>query len=69
MGAAPPTPVELANPLVGSDSTVDFSHGNTFPAVALPFGMNAWSAYTQPWKDRFYYNYRAKTIRGIRQTH
>lgn len=67
--AAPPTPVELANPLVGSDSTVDFSHGNTFPAVALPFGMNAWSAYTQPWKDRFYYNYRADKIRGLRQTH
>lgn len=67
--AAPPTPVQLANPLVGSDSTVEFSHGNTYPAVALPFGMNAWSAYTQPWKDRFYYNYRANKIRGIRQTH
>ncbi len=67
--AAPLPLVELANPLVGSDSTVEFSHGNTFPAVALPFGMNAWSPYTQPWKDRFYYNYRAKAIRGIRQTH
>lgn len=67
--AAPPTPVQLANPLAGSDSTVEFSHGNTYPAVALPFGMNAWSAYTQPWKNRFYYHHRATLVRGLRQTH
>jgi predicted alpha-1,2-mannosidase len=62
-------PVQQANPLQGTDSTGAFSHGNTYPAVALPFPMNVWSAYTQPAKDSFYYQYRQNRIRGIRQTH
>lgn len=61
--------VELANPLQGTDSTGGFSHGNTFPAIALPFPMNVWAPYTQQAKDPFYYNYRQNKIRGIRQTH
>ena len=59
----------LANPLQGTDSTGGFSHGNTFPAIALPFPMNVWSPYTQPAQDSFYYQYRQNKIRGIRQTH
>lgn len=35
--------VRLANPLQGTDSTGGFSHGNTFPAIALPFPMNVWA--------------------------
>lgn len=62
-------PVTLANPLQGTDSVGGFSHGNTFPAIALPFPMNAWAPYTQPAKDSFYYQYRQNRIRGIRQTH
>ncbi len=62
-------PVMLANPLQGTDSTGGFSHGNEYPAIALPFPMNAWSAYTQPQRDSFYYQYRQNKIRGIRQTH
>ena len=74
LGAAPAMAaalslVSLANPLQGTDSTRDFSHGNTFPAIALPFPMNVWAPYTQPAKDTFYYNYRQNKIRGIRQTH
>ncbi len=61
--------VHLANPLQGTDSVGDFSHGNTFPAIALPFPMNVWAPYTQPAKDSFYYQYRQNKIRGIRQTH
>ncbi|OAI43371.1 alpha-mannosidase [Verrucomicrobia bacterium SCGC AG-212-E04] len=67
--AAPRPLVELVNPLMGSDSVRDYSHGNTFPAVALPFSMNAWAPYTQPAKETFFYQYRQNTIRGIRQTH
>jgi predicted alpha-1,2-mannosidase len=67
--AAEAAPVDLANPLQGTDSTPEFSHGNTFPAIALPFPMNAWAPYTQPAKDPFYYQYRQNKIRGIRQTH
>jgi predicted alpha-1,2-mannosidase len=67
--AAEPALVDLANPLQGTDSTGGFSHGNTFPAIALPFPMNVWAPYTQQAKDPFYYNYRQNKIRGIRQTH
>ena len=67
--AAPASPVTLANPLQGTDSTREFSHGNEYPAIALPFPMNVWSPYTQPHKDSFYYQYRQNKIRGIRQTH
>ena len=62
-------PVELANPLQGTDSSWSFSHGNTYPAIALPFPMNTWAPYTQPQKDSFYYQYRKHELRGIRQTH
>src|ERR1044071_2957791 len=61
--------VTLVNPLMGTDSTGGFSHGNEYPAIALPFPMNTWAPYTQPQRDSFFYNYRHKQIRGIRQTH
>jgi len=61
--------VSLANPLQGTDSTGGFSHGNEYPAIALPFPMNVWAPYTQPQRDSFYYQYRQNKIRGIRQTH
>lgn len=61
--------VSLANPLQGTDSTGGFSHGNTFPAIALPFPMNVWAPYTQPAREVFFYQYRQNKIRGIRQTH
>jgi len=61
--------VELANPLQGTDSVREFSHGNLYPAIAVPFPMNAWAPYTQPVPDSFYYQYRQMKFRGIRQTH
>lgn len=62
-------PVFLANPMQGTDSTFAFSHGNEYPAIALPFPMNTWAPYTQPLEDSFYYQYRQTKVRGIRQTH
>ena len=38
--AATPSLVTLVNPLQGTDSTRDFSHGNEYPAICLPFPMN-----------------------------
>jgi predicted alpha-1,2-mannosidase len=61
--------VQLANPLQGTDSQRGFSHGNEYPAIALPFPMNTWAPYTQPQNDSFYYIYSQNKIRGIRQTH
>jgi predicted alpha-1,2-mannosidase len=60
---------QLANPLQGTDSKRSFSHGNEYPAIALPFPMNTWAPYTQPQSDSFYYQYNQDKIRGIRQTH
>lgn len=67
--AATVAPVTQANPLQGTDSTHGFSHGNTFPAIAVPFPMNVWAPYTQPQRESFYYQYRQNKIRGIKQTH
>jgi len=62
-------PVHLANPLQGTDSSWGFSHGNTYPAIALPFPMNTWAPYTQPDNESFYYQYHHHEIRGLRETH
>ena len=35
-------PVEWVNPLMGTNSTDSLSSGNTYPAIALPWGMNFW---------------------------
>lgn len=61
--------VELANPIAGTDSARNFSHGNEYPSIALPYPMNAWAPYTEPARDTFYYQYKKNKIRGIRQTH
>jgi predicted alpha-1,2-mannosidase len=67
--AADVEPVTLVNPLMGTDSARSFSHGNQYPAIALPFPMNTWAPYTQPEKDSFFYQYNQNRIRGIRETH
>ncbi|HEY1789102.1 MAG TPA: GH92 family glycosyl hydrolase [Verrucomicrobiae bacterium] len=67
--ADPPPLFSLANPMQGTDSQYSFSHGNQYPAIALPFPMNVWAPYTEPQNDSFYYQYQHNTIYGIRQTH
>jgi len=67
--AAEVEPVTLVNPLMGTDSARSFSHGNQYPAIALPFPMNTWAPYTQPEKDSFFYQYSQNKLRGIRETH
>ncbi len=32
--------VDYVNPLVGTDSSFELSNGNTYPAIAMPWGMN-----------------------------
>ncbi len=59
----------FVNPLMGTDSTGGFSHGNEYPAIAVPFPMNTWAPYTEPQRDSFFYQYAHHKIRGIRQTH
>jgi predicted alpha-1,2-mannosidase len=62
-------PVEWINPLMGTDSKFDLSNGNTYPAVALPWGMNFWAPQTGGMGDGWMYTYDAHKIRGFKQTH
>ena len=65
----PFSPVDYVNPLMGTESTYAFSHGNTYPAVAVPWGMNFWSPQTGENRSGWMYMYTDSLIRGFRQTH
>ena len=62
-------PVELVNPLMGTDSEFKLSNGNTYPAIALPWGMNFWTPQTRRMGDGWGYTYDDYKIMGIKQTH
>lgn len=62
-------PVELVNPLMGTDSEFRLSNGNTYPAIALPWGMNFWTPQTRKMGDGWAYTYNDYKIMGIKQTH
>ena len=63
------SPVDYVNPLVGTESKSELSTGNTYPAIALPWGMNFWTAQTGKMGDGWVYTYGADKIRGLKQTH
>ena len=62
-------PVEYVNPLMGTQSTFELSTGNTYPAIARPWGMNFWTPQTGKMGDGWQYVYTANKIRGFKQTH
>jgi predicted alpha-1,2-mannosidase len=62
-------PVELVNPLMGTDSDYRLSNGNTYPAIALPWGMNFWTPQTRSMGNGWTYAYDDNKIMGIKQTH
>ena len=62
-------PVDYVNTLMGTDSKFLLSNGNTYPAVALPWGMNFWTPQTGRMGDGWAYTYAADKIRGFKQTH
>lgn len=62
-------PVDYVNPLMGTDSSPGLSNGNTYPAVAVPWGMNFWTPQTGPMGHGWAYTYNADKIRGFKQTH
>lgn len=61
--------VKYVNTLVGSQSKHSLSTGNTYPAIALPWGMNFWTPQTGEMGDGWAYTYDAEKIRGFKQTH
>ncbi len=62
-------PVDYVSPLVGTQSKHSLSTGNTYPAIALPWGMNFWVPQTGKMGDGWAYTYDADKIRGFKQTH
>ena len=61
--------VQYVNPLVGTQSTFELSAGNTYPAIALPWGMNFWTPRTAGMGDGWQYTYTSNRIYGFEQTH
>jgi len=61
--------VDYVSTLVGSQSKPSLSTGNTYPAIALPWGMNFWTPQTGKMGDGWAYTYDADKIRGFKQTH
>jgi len=53
----------------GTDSTHEFSSGNTLPLTAVPFGMNHWSPQTEPNSNVRFFSPHARVFRGLRLTH
>ncbi|WP_436490910.1 GH92 family glycosyl hydrolase [Chitinophaga sp. ARDCPP14] len=62
-------PADWVNTLMGTDSKVSLSNGNTYPAIALPWGMNFWMPQTNTMGNGWAYQYTADKIRGFKQTH
>ena len=67
--AATKSPVDYVSTLVGTQSKHSLSTGNTYPAIAMPWGMNFWTPQTGKMGDGWAYTYDADKIRGFKQTH
>ena len=65
----PAEPVDYVSTLVGTESKIELSTGNTYPAVAMPWGMNFWMPQTGKMGNGWAYVYGADKIRGFKQTH
>ncbi|MBD5258771.1 MAG: glycoside hydrolase family 92 protein [Barnesiella sp.] len=63
------TPVDNVSILVGTNSVFELSTGNTYPAIALPWGMNFWTPVSGEMGNGWTYNYNANKLRGFKQTH
>ena len=63
------TPADYVSTLCGSLSDHSFSTGNTYPAIALPWGMNTWTPMTSKTGDGWAYKYQEHFITGFKQTH
>ena len=63
------SPVDYVNTLVGTQSKFELSTGNTYPAIAMPWGMNFWTPQTGDMGDGWTYTYNADKIKRFKQTH
>lgn len=69
VGQGGAAPVDYVSTLVGTLSKHSLSTGNTYPAIAMPWGMNFWTPQTGKMGDGWQYVYTDDKIRGLKQTH
>ena len=62
-------PVDYVNILMGTQSEFALSNGNTYPAIAAPWGMNFWTPQTRRIGDGWQYAYTDNKLNGFKQTH
>ena len=62
-------PVDFVSVLVGTQSEFLLSNGNTYPAIARPWGMNFWTPQTRKIGDGWQYVYTDNKLNGFKQTH
>ena len=67
--AGKPDLVQYVNTLQGTHSNFGLSHGNTFPATAMPYAQHMWTPQTGPNGEGFKYLYDADQVRGFGQSH
>ena len=67
--AEDPDLLKYVNTLQGTNSEFAFSNGNTYPTVAVPFPMHAFSPQTGKNGSGWKYQYGSSTIRGFQQVH
>lgn len=60
---------DYVNTLQGTNSGFELTHGNTYPATALPFSMHTWTPQTGANGDGWKYQYEKDAIRGFQQAH
>lgn len=64
----PKSLADLPDPLVGTWSMYELSHGNTYPGVFVPFGMLGWTAQMTE-GNGWPYQYFRETLIGFMATH
>src|ERR1700748_2478369 len=60
---------QYVNPLMGTASKPIMSNGNTYPSIAVPWGMNFWTPQTGKMGSGWQYTYADNKIVGFKQTH
>ncbi len=59
----------MDQPIDGYRFQGSLSNGNTYPAIAVPWGMNFWMPQTGNMGNGWAYTYSSDKIRGFKQTH
>jgi len=64
-----PDLLSYVNTLQGTNSKPSYSYGNTYPTIAVPYPMHAFSPQTGKNGDGWKYQYSVQKIRGFQQVH